>query len=107
MASVDKPEDAEPDDQEAGGYLYLVLPLDERHQRREGKKNQEHREKMAGHQRPKGSHQGSRTPFHQSSRYGERPPHSRIYSVVEAARDDSQPEPGVCPIGSAQIQTDG
>ena len=46
----------------------------------------------------------------QSSRYGERPPHSRIYSVVEAALPDdslSAQEPGACPIGSAQIQTEG
>jgi hypothetical protein len=107
MASVDKPEDTEPNDKQAGAYLYLALPFDECHQHREGKENQEHREQMAGHERPKGGHQGTRTPFHQSSRNGERPSHSRIYSVVEAARDDSQPEPGRRPIRSAQIQTDG
>src|SRR5277367_174023 len=39
MASVDKPEDTEPDDKQAGRHLYLVLPFDERHQRREGKEN--------------------------------------------------------------------
>jgi hypothetical protein len=49
MASADKPEDTEPDDKQAGAYPYLVLPLDERHQRREGKENQERSEKMAAH----------------------------------------------------------
>ena len=107
MASVDKPEDTEPDDKQAGAQLYRALPFDECHQHGEGKENQEHRQQMADHQRPKGGHQGTRILFHQSSRNGERPAHSRIYSVVEAARDDSQPEPRRCPIRSAQIQTDG
>ena len=107
MALVDKPEDTEPDDEQAGADLYLALPFDEGDQQREGKKHQKHCKQMAGRQRPKRGHQGTRTPFHQSSRNGERPPHSRIYSVVEAARNDSQPEPGGCPIRCAQIQTDG
>src|SRR6266481_3211389 len=107
MAPVDKPEDTEPDDEEARTELYLVLPFDERNQQREGKKHQEHCQQMAGRQRPKRGQQGTRTPFHQSSRNGERPSHSWIYPVVEAARNDCQPEPGRCPIHSAQVQTDG
>ena len=85
----------------------VALPFDERDQQREGKDHQQHREQMAGRERPKRGHQRARTPFHQSSRNGERPAHSRVYAVIEAARDDSQPEPGGCPIRSAQIQTDG
>ncbi len=107
MAPVDEPEDAEADDKEAGAYLDLALPFDERDQQRERKNHQQHRKQMAGRERTKRSHQRTRIPFHQSGRNGERPPHSRIYSVVEAARDDSQPEPGSRPIRPAQFQTDG
>ena len=107
MAPVEKPEDTEPDDQEAGADPYLALPFDEGDQQREGKDHHEHREQMAGRQRPKRGHQGTRTAFHHSGRNGERPPHCRIYPVVKAARDDSQPEPGGCPIRSAQIQAEG
>jgi hypothetical protein len=37
VASIDKPEDTEPDDKEAGADLYLALPFDEGDQQREGK----------------------------------------------------------------------
>jgi hypothetical protein len=40
MAPIDKPEDAESDDEEAGPDLYLALPFDERGQQREGKDHQ-------------------------------------------------------------------
>jgi hypothetical protein len=107
MAAVDQPQDTEPDDKQTGADLYLELPFDERDQEPEGEDHQQHRKQMAGRKRPKRRRQGTRTPFHQSSRNSERPPHSRIYSMVEAARDDSQPEPGRCPIQRAQIQADG
>ena len=107
MAPVGKPEQTEGDDKEAGADLYRALPFDDGNEQREGKDHQQHREQMAGRERPKRGHQGTRAPLHQSSRNGERPPHARVDAVVEAARDDSQPEPGRCPIGCAQIQTDG
>ena len=47
MAPVDEPEDAEPDDQEAGADLELSLPLDKGDQQREGKDHHEHRQQMA------------------------------------------------------------
>jgi hypothetical protein len=49
MAPVDESKDTEPDDKQAGAYLYLALPFDECHQYREGKENQEHREQVADH----------------------------------------------------------
>jgi hypothetical protein len=49
MASVDEQEDAEPDDQEAGADLNLLLPLDEGDQQRKGKDHHEHRQQMADH----------------------------------------------------------
>jgi hypothetical protein len=42
MAPVDEPEHAEPDDQEAGADLDLLLPLDEGDQQREGKEHHQH-----------------------------------------------------------------
>ena len=42
MAPVDEPEDAEPDDQETGADLDLLLPFDEGDQQREGKDHHEH-----------------------------------------------------------------
>jgi hypothetical protein len=47
VASIDVSEDAEPDDQEAGADLDLLLPLDEGDQQREGKEHPEHRQQMA------------------------------------------------------------
>ena len=47
MAPVDEPEEAEPDDQEAGADLDLSLPLDEGDQQREGKEHHKHRQQMA------------------------------------------------------------
>ena len=78
MVPADKLEDTEGDDKEAGGNLDLTLPSDEGDQQREGKHHEQHREQMACRQRPQRGHQGTRTPFHQSSRNGERPPHSRV-----------------------------
>src|SRR5262245_31228221 len=42
MASVDEAEDAEPDHQQTGADLDLLLPFDESEQKREGKKHHEH-----------------------------------------------------------------
>jgi hypothetical protein len=47
MAPVDEPEDAEPDDQETGADLNLLLPRDEGDQQREGKHHHKHCQKMA------------------------------------------------------------
>src|SRR5262249_13546817 len=47
MASVDEPEDNEPDDQQTGADLNLLLPFDNREQEREGKDHHEHRQQMA------------------------------------------------------------
>ena len=47
MAPVDEPEDAEPDDQETGPDLDLLLPFDEGDQEREGKDHHEHCQEMA------------------------------------------------------------
>ena len=47
MTPVDEAEDAEPDDKEAGGDLYLALPIDEGDQQSEGKDYEQHREQMA------------------------------------------------------------
>ena len=107
MVPTDEPEDTERNDKQTGADLNLALPFDEDEQQREGEQHDEHREQMARGERPKRGHQRARTPFHQSGRNSERPPHSRVYAVVKAARDDSQPEPGRCPIRSAQIQADG
>jgi hypothetical protein len=49
MASVDEPEGAKPDDQEAGADLDLLLPFDEGDQQREGKDHHEHCQEMADH----------------------------------------------------------
>jgi hypothetical protein len=65
MPAVDGPEDAEPDDEEAGADLNLALPLDEGDQQREGKNHREHRQHMSDPQRPKRFDEGARTPFHQ------------------------------------------
>jgi hypothetical protein len=108
MAPIDKAEDTEPDNQETGADLDLALPFDEGDQQREGEEHQQHRQQMAGRQRHQRGAEGTRRPFHQSGGYSERPSHSRIYAVVETARDDSQPEPSRCPIRrSAHIQADG
>ena len=47
MAPVDEPEETEPDDQEAGADLDLLLPFDEGDKQPEGKQHQEHRQQMA------------------------------------------------------------
>ena len=107
MAPVGKPEQTKGDDEEARPDLYRALPFDDGNEQREGKDNQQHCEQMADRERPKRGHQGTRAPFHQPSRNGERPPHAGVDAMVEAARDHSQPEPGGCPIGCVQIQADG
>jgi hypothetical protein len=48
MAPVDKPEDAESDDTEAGAELNLPLPFDDCNQQRERQDYQQHCEQMAG-----------------------------------------------------------
>ena len=48
MATVDKPENSEPDDEQACADLYLMAPIDHRGQQCEGQDNNEHREEMAG-----------------------------------------------------------
>jgi hypothetical protein len=107
MSPVGKPEQAERDDKEACCDLYRTLPFDDGDEQREGKDHEQHREQMADRERRERSHQRPRALLHQSSGNGERPPHARVDAVVEAARDDCQPEPGRCPVGCAQIQTDG
>src|SRR5262249_42213560 len=47
MASVDQPEDTEPDNQHAGSDLDLPLPFDERDEQGEGKDHHEHGQEMA------------------------------------------------------------
>ena len=42
MAPVDKPEDAEPDDQQTCADLDLTLPFDKGDEQREGQEHQEH-----------------------------------------------------------------
>ena len=42
MAPVDQPEDAEPDDQETGADLDLLLPFNDGDQQRKGKDHHEH-----------------------------------------------------------------
>jgi hypothetical protein len=49
MTPVHIPEDAEPDDQETGADLDLLLPFDEGDQQREGKDHHEHCQEMADH----------------------------------------------------------
>src|SRR6266540_6968478 len=44
MASVDEPEDAEPDDKETGADLDLLLPFEDDEQQRERKDHHEHRQ---------------------------------------------------------------
>ena len=48
MTPVDKAEDTEPRDEEAGADLYLALPFDQGDQQTERKDYHEHREQMAG-----------------------------------------------------------
>jgi hypothetical protein len=73
---------------------------------RECKDHQEHRQQMAGRERPKRRQEGARTFFHYSGRNRERPPHPGTYPVVEAARNDSQPESRDRPVGPASGQAD-
>ena len=47
VAPLHEPEDAEPNDQEAGADLDLPLPFNDGDQQREGKHHQEHRQQMA------------------------------------------------------------
>ena len=47
MASMEKPEHAEADDQKAGAELDLTLPFDQRDEQREGKHHQQHGQQMA------------------------------------------------------------
>jgi hypothetical protein len=42
MASVDEPKDTEPDDQQTGGDLDLLVPFDNHEQQRERKDHHEH-----------------------------------------------------------------
>ena len=107
MTPAGKPEKTEGDNEEACADLYRALPFDDGNQQCEGQDHQQHREQMAGRERPKRGHQRPRAPLHQSSGNSERPPHARVDPVVKAARDDSQPEPGRRPVGCAHIQTDG
>jgi hypothetical protein len=58
---------------------------------------------MPDRERPESQKQGSRIFFHQPRGDRERPSHSGIYSVIEAARDDSQPKPRWRPISCAQF----
>ena len=50
---LDKPEDTEGDDKETGADLDLALPFDKGDEQRERKDHQQHRQQMAGRQRPK------------------------------------------------------
>ena len=47
MTTVDEPENAETDDQQACADLDLPLPFDECDEQREGQNHQEHRQEMA------------------------------------------------------------
>jgi hypothetical protein len=47
MTPVDEPEDAEPDNQEAGTNLDLSLPFDEGDEQRKREEYHEHRQQMA------------------------------------------------------------
>ena len=80
MATVDKPEDTEPDDQETGADLDLPLPIDERDQQREGKDHHENCEQMAGRERPERRHEGA-----------------RIFSISPAETASGHPIPGFTP----------
>jgi hypothetical protein len=53
MASAGKPEDAEGDDKQAGTELDLALPFNKGDEQRERKDHQQHRQQMAGRERPK------------------------------------------------------
>ena len=48
-------------------------------------------QQVADGERPKCGRERARTALHQSGRNSERPSHSRVDPVIEAARDDSQP----------------
>ena len=85
----------------------LPLPVHESDQQREWKDHQEHREQMAGRERPKRRHESAWTFFHHSGRNRERPPHPGIHPVVEAARNDSQPQSRDGPVDPVIGQADG
>ena len=107
MASLKETKGAIADDEKRRQNLDHALPFDEREQQRKWQEHQKHCEQMAERQRPECHKQGSRTSFHQPCGDRERPPHSRIESVIEAARDNGEPKPGRCRPRSAQFQTDG
>ena len=99
--------ETEGDDEEAGSDLYRALPFDEDDQQREGKDHEQHCQQMTGRERHKRGHERPRTPFHQSGRNRERPPHPGIHPVVEAARNDREPKSRDRPVDSASVQADG
>src|SRR5262249_6123881 len=65
MPSVDEPVDAEPDHQETGADLDLLLRLDDGEQHREGKDDHEHCQQTADREWPKCHHESVRAPFDQ------------------------------------------
>jgi hypothetical protein len=91
MAPVDKPIDAEKDDKQASANPDRTLPFDEGDEQREWKDHEQHREQVADGERAERGHKRTRIPLHQSGRNRERPPHSRVDPMVEAACDHSQP----------------
>ena len=48
MATVDKAENSEPDDEQACADLYLMLPIDDRDQQCKRQDHDQHRQEMAG-----------------------------------------------------------
>ena len=107
MTPPKEKKDAKADDDERRRRLNLMLPFGERQQQRERQQHQQDCKEMPSRQRPERQEQGARASFHESCGDRERPAHSGIDPVKDAARDHSKPEPRQSPIGSAQFQTDG
>jgi hypothetical protein len=107
MAPPDKQDATKPDHKDARDDLDLVLPLQKRGQQREGQDGREHSEQMASSQKAKRREEGARASFHQASRYGKRPPHSRVESMVKAAPNDGHPQAGLAPVDRTQVDTEG
>src|SRR6476661_5641984 len=93
MASLDQPIDAEADDEKTRAELDRTLPLGQHEQEREWQQHEKCCQEMPGRQGPQRTKERARVLVHESGRNGERPSHPRIDSVIEAARNKSEPQP--------------
>src|SRR5579883_2106847 len=97
MASLKKAKHAKANDKKRRRSLDLAPPFGKREQQTERQQHHKDCEQMPDRQRIERQKQRAWAFFHEPRGDRERPPHSRIDSVIEAARNECQQKQSICP----------